>query len=273
MNQFYLIHCRTHLHVGSGDSNYGVIDKMVQRDPTDKLPCIFASSLKGAFREYFEEVIEQGVSKDQKVITHAIFGEDDKGKVVFHQGNLLSVPVRSTKFPYFNATSPLCIRLLLDSLELLLLPEEKNSYSALVADLELLLTKVQSNKVVVFGVDAAGLKIEEYRGTDIVNVTDFSPSENLMKILGDRIALFDTSNFLTLTSDYHLPVIARNFLENGQSKNLWYEQIIPRDARFFFAASSIVGTDFYTYFSDEKILQMGANATIGYGVTKIKKLL
>lgn len=29
----YFIQCITNMHVGSGDANYGIVDKLVQRDP------------------------------------------------------------------------------------------------------------------------------------------------------------------------------------------------------------------------------------------------
>lgn len=272
MNQFYLIHCRTHLHVGSGDSNYGVIDKMVQRDPTDKLPCVFASSLKGAFRQYFEEVIEKDKPKGEKVITESIFGDGEKGKVIFHQGYILSIPVRSNKYPYFNSTSPICIDQLIENL-ILIMGEEDNGVNDLVAELVTLKTKVQQDKVVIFGINKTNLKIEEFESADIVSISEYSPSARLISILGDRVALFDDDSFKLIVSDYHLPVIARNYLENGQSKNLWYEQIIPRDSRFFFATTSIIDTDFFDYFNEGRIIQIGANATIGYGLTKVTKLI
>lgn len=71
-------------------------------------------------------------------------------------------------------------------------------------------------------------------------------------------------------SDDGLPIIARNCLDNGESVNLWYEQILP--------AQSVLGTIFMTDRMDDldalngKIVQIGANATIGYGYCMFKKL-
>jgi CRISPR-associated protein Cmr4 len=59
----YLIECLSNLHVGSGDANYDVIDKKVQRDPVTNLPCIHSSGIKGAFREYFDQIFPK--------VTHA----------------------------------------------------------------------------------------------------------------------------------------------------------------------------------------------------------
>lgn len=65
-----------------------------------------------------------------------------------------------------------------------------------------------------------------------------------------------------------LPVIARNYLENGESKNLWYEEIVPYDSRF---VSVIIETDeFQEGFLKglAGFVQVGANASIGYGLCK-----
>jgi len=120
--ELYIIECKSNLHVGSGDSNYGVIDKLIQRDTADQLPCIFSSSLKGAFREYFEEVVEEKISKGQKVLSDSIFGAGDnkgsngqsKGSHIFQQAFLLSIPLRSNLKPYFNATAPFIIEQLIE---------------------------------------------------------------------------------------------------------------------------------------------------------------
>ena len=46
----YTIEAITNLHVGSGDVNYEIVDKEIQRDTATTLPTIHASSLKGAIR-------------------------------------------------------------------------------------------------------------------------------------------------------------------------------------------------------------------------------
>ncbi len=93
----YMIQCITNLHAGSGDTNYGVIDKLVQRDPVTGHPTIHASSLKGALREHFEK--KQGT----KVNTNTVFGKEAKdgndsetGDYKFLSADLLALPVRCT---------------------------------------------------------------------------------------------------------------------------------------------------------------------------------
>lgn len=76
--------------------------------------------------------------------------------------------------------------------------------------------------------------------------------------------------FESLCSDDNLPIIARNCLENGESVNLWYEQVLP--------SQSVLATIIQTANEADldmlngKIVQIGANATIGYGYCKFIKL-
>lgn len=110
-------------------------------------------------------------------------------------------------------------------------------------------------------------------------------SDEVIGMMNDRIRLFDpsfdykkpaeyggkevklaTDSISTLCDNDNLPIIARNALENGESKNLWYEQVLPAE------------TVLYTIIREEgnvladklnkKIVQIGANATIGYGYCK-----
>lgn len=96
------------------------------------------------------------------------------------------------------------------------------------------------------------------------------------KTLGAKDFTLDTSKweeskkFNSLCGDDNLPIIARNCLENGESTNLWYEQVLP--------SQSVLATIIQTYNAEDldilngAIVQIGANATIGYGYCKFIKL-
>ena len=71
-------------------------------------------------------------------------------------------------------------------------------------------------------------------------------------------------------SDDNLPIIARNVLENGESKNLWYEQVLPAETVLYTIIQE-KGNDLANAL-DGKIVQIGANATIGYGYCKFELL-
>lgn len=80
----------------------------------------------------------------------------------------------------------------------------------------------------------------------------------------------DYNTFEQLCNNDNLPIIARNCLENGESVNLWYEQVLP--------SQSVLATVIQTNGKEDldclngKIVQIGANATIGYGYCKFIKL-
>lgn len=80
-------------------------------------------------------------------------------------------------------------------------------------------------------------------------------------------------NYKDLCSDDNLPIIARNVLQNGESKNLWYEQVLPAETIFY---TLIDDNNNYTLTklleAEDTLVQIGANATIGYGYCKFKKI-
>lgn len=75
-SHLWLITAETNLHVGNeNSSNYGIIDKAVQRDPLTTLPCINSSSLKGAINEFFTN--KKKIDSETRV---NIFGSDKRGE-------------------------------------------------------------------------------------------------------------------------------------------------------------------------------------------------
>ena len=70
-----------------------------------------------------------------------------------------------------------------------------------------------------------------------------------------------------------LPVIARNNLENGISKNLWYEEVVPHESIFTFAVitddNNNSDLEIFKAGISSKVIQFGGNASIGYGLCKV----
>jgi CRISPR-associated protein Cmr4 len=241
----YLIECLSNLHVGSGDNNYGVIDKQVQRDAISKQPIIHGSGLKGALREYFKECIPQ----EETNIT-AIFGSDkneqamQQGNYRFMEARLLALPLRGLGTePYYIASTP-----------------------AIIAQFNKLAKELQSEIVIA------------YNSTDETGETEFGelPLHNIPGTGISSIAMADEQTMNEALKN--LPIIARNSLDNGQSENLWYEEIVPRESRFYFfvLVPDNAPVDFEKNFNthlNDKITQIGANATVGYGYCKITKLI
>jgi CRISPR-associated protein Cmr4 len=256
------------MHVGSGDINYGVVDNLVQKDPISGLPVIHSSSLKGSFREYFEE--KYG-AKDRRIIY--IFGQDNNksdtkkpGAYSFFEAKLLTRPVRSNKALYFNATSPDIIRNFLEDIEVLNIEIDNTLKKALkkLADMNL-------NEAVVLGnFESVFLEDKEVKSKNIDEL------EVLEQFLGRNIALYPFKDFV----DLGLPFIARNNLdEDGISKNLWYEEIVPKYSKFYFFLKEPQNIDeklkkeaeeFEKDLLGIELIQFGANKSIGYGFSRLK---
>ena len=90
-------------------------------------------------------------------------------------------------------------------------------------------------------------------------------SQNVLN--GKKVEIISDKEFSDIASNDNLPIIARNCLENGESKNLWYEQVLPSET-ILYAIIREEGDDLAEL--DGKVVQIGANATIGYGYCKFE---
>lgn len=100
----------------------------------------------------------------------------------------------------------------------------------------------------------------------------FNPSFNFAKPAkyNGKDVMTENDKLVSLCSDDNLPIIARNVLENGESKNLWYEQVLPAETVLYTIIQE-KGEDLKNVL-DGQIVQIGANATIGYGYCKFELL-
>ncbi len=258
ITQVYLIECLTNMHVGIGGTNYDIVDNAVQKDVITGFPTIFSSSLKGALREYCEH---NGLNKEY---IKYIFGSDkndkqsDTGNYKFLPADLLSFPVRSKGIPFYNATS-----------------------NELVEQINKIGNAFRQGNVIDFSETAeenkpktkkAGQQLEDY----ISEGGLVAQNEHI----GENIAVFHCRDLQHITEG--LPVIARNKLDNGESKNLWYEEVVPRATRFVFfvkAEETVEESKNERLKAFEKMItsknnpvQIGANGSVGYGYCKIKRI-
>jgi CRISPR-associated protein Cmr4 len=269
----YEIKLFSNMHVGSGDSNYGIIDKLVQRDPVTGNPIVHASSLKGALREFFMEQKIDGIDKDEFI--NYVFGSGPKekeklrnGEYRFFSADLFLLPVRSSHQQYYLATNPKIAENLVDKLEFLGIKNDE--ISDLPKKLTTLTKEKVSEKPVLFEGDANTI-LEDYSVTKPAAVSPEIVALN--ESYENKLALFG-ENFKELTDN--LPVIARNQLNNGKSENLWYEEIVPHQSRFITFVSVPTGVEnFFEIFDKEltsSLVQVGANGSIGYGLCQFTLL-
>lgn len=229
----YTIECISNLHVGSGQDNDGVIDGLIQRDVVTDLPCINASSLKGALREHCEKWNKAHNEDAKKVNVVKLFGKKvsgeencETGEYRFLDASILSIPRPSVNAPFVQVTCDEVVKELQD-------------------------------KASLFGV---GLGDNE--------------KETVLRLAN----VLETNNcsyedFKKYSNNDELPVIARNYLENGVSKNLWYEQVLPRKSRlaFFILHDDGEINEAFDSAITSVPVQIGANASVGYGICVIKK--
>jgi len=261
--KFFKIEALTNMHPGSGDANFGVVDNLVQRDPATGLPVIHGSSLKGAIKEFFKD-------KTNQSFINKVFGDSDNhGDYRFLPALILAIPLRSNKKPYYMATSPDVIRQFLDltnSLKYQLDENLKNDLNELIMEIEK--PKATGN--------TTGLVIEDYEDIDKLDITLNHKTKELLGITNENLILLPDNEFVKITDSNNLPVIARNQLDNGESKNLWYEQVIPR-LTIFAMPVLVPDNDANWKEFDENItsepVQIGGNASVGYGFTRFSHII
>jgi len=266
-HKLYKITNKTSLHVGSGDTNFDLIDKQIQRDIITDYPTIHASSLKGALKEYC--TFKHDVKESENFMGHIFGDENNSGKVRFLEAHLLSVPFRSDLHPFYNCTSPKAITQFIDFIETFSLKFENTDALKKVGS-------YNKNEILV----KEGTPTIEDQKAKSSNEFNFEVLENL---LGENVAIIPNKVFEELLKD--LPVIARNSLENGESKNLWYEEVLPRESKLFTVISEPTYLNnldekkltnafdrFSEYLTSSDTIHLGANASIGYGVTVFEEL-
>ena len=272
--EFYVLTTMSNMHVGSGEYNVGVIDNLVQRDVINNFPNINSSSLKGAFREYFNSCSTPDFVK--RVFGSAPKAQNDKasGSFRFFEANILSYPVRSNIVAYLRAVS---IDVLKEFLLKLKMFQKQGEYEELIGVLDFFTNiEVEQRSPIVFNTSLDGAIVEDFElkaGIYSEDVDDAMRTA-LYKYFGKRVVLLHNNDFQRLCGENMLPVISRNYLESGESKNLWYEEVVPRLTQFYFPVmeEDRDADDFESKLSDF-LIQFGGNASIGYGYSKIEPVL
>ena len=252
----YRLECLTNLHVGSGEANYNIIDKEVERDPITGYPIIHASGIKGALREYFTEnkLLDEAKIND-------IFGKPSSatefgaGSYKFFDAHLLSRPMRVGGS---NAAIP-SVSVTADDLLRDFLTQTANFGINKYTNVNL--PKLTFDKDINFLTNVGSITIED----ETVGVLDTNYAAAAATILASEFAVAKN------LSGYALPVVAHNKLEHGESKNLWYEEYVPHGSVFWFMVLTPDEKNELNL-ENQTMLQFGANASIGYGFVKITKL-
>ena len=226
------LECITNMHVGNGDVNYNIIDNEVEKDPVTGYPTINSSGVKGALREFFDG------DPDLKGHVDTLFGADEKGKTTPGQLKILGADMIARAVRASKGTEPYYL---------------VTTQSAL--------DKYEDNCAVFLGrKPQITVKNVTDRAAEGIDLTQAAVLD------GKEVHIMAEDQFRSL----ELPVMARNKLDNGISRNLWYEQIVPHESLF---ALVVIGSEAHLgIFRDAvsgKVIQFGGNASIGYGLCKV----
>ncbi|MHB8581517.1 MAG: type III-B CRISPR module RAMP protein Cmr4 [Ignavibacteriaceae bacterium] len=278
MNRYkmLLIETLTNTHVGSGDTHFGIVDKLIQRSPVTLIPVIHSSGIKGALKDHFE-LIDQFKPKIK-----TLFGEDgtDKnsfpGRLIFFEANLLTVPLRSSRKVFYHSTSPYVIKEYLSNIQ----DFTNKAYNTDLIN-NWLGTFNFNEKTAFYTFDnILHPEIEDFR-CDKKGVINKEIKEEIKKLTGidlEDIALFN-NDFFKKICERSLPVIARNRIdEEGQSENLFYEEVLPRKSKLYFILgdeNNLLKRDYDDLINvltdKETIVQFGGNYSVGYGFCKVSE--
>ena len=234
-NNVWFITPKTNLHVGNENtSSYGLIDLAVQRNVTTGLPCINSSSLKGALNEY---AAKEAKFESKDLVR--IFGSDK----VKENGKSRNSDTQKGQYTFFDAN-------------ILFLPVQSDTKLYELVTCDAVLNRFFKQVKLLTGENITENNLQNFKYTKILK--------------GETIT---EEKFNELCSDDNLPIIARNVLENGESKNLWYEQVVPAETVFYTFIDDKGDRTLAGKIANEKaIVQIGANATIGYGYCKFTNL-
>lgn len=253
----YIIECLTNLHVGSGDENYSVIDKEVEKDYVTGLPVIHSSGVKGSLKNHFETIWKNDTVKQAviaNVFGQSANGESTSGQYRFLSAQLLARPLRvsSGKTSYINVTTP----------------EILNDYMDMCRSFHIKSYTGQED-IPRFDGTSKFLTAADIDTVEGLECSKEYKSEYLSQLIGSYWGMTSVQKL----KEFSLPIIARNRLdENSISTHLWYEEYVPHKSLFYFF---ILTPDHENLLDGElngKIVQLGGNASIGYGLCKFRKV-
>jgi CRISPR-associated protein Cmr4 len=220
------------------------------------------------------------------------------GLVKFYEARLLMVPLRSDQRVFYYGTCPAALmdyfRNLLDFNIPGADPNEIGKLNRFLAE-EVPSKMGGDDEFCVFGGnDARKPIVEEFENAVVLLENNYRAFTDLLDIylsprgqdgIWKALAIFKDDVFREICES-GMPVIARNSLDDkGISKNLFYEEILPRRSvlwfmtgthRHFSEKDKSAYDGGFTFFETQLVsqnIQMGANASVGYGVTQISPVL
>lgn len=277
------VKCITNLHIGTSGNVYGDIKSEVEKDAILGTPILPSSGIKGALRDFWREN-----DKEDEIV---IFGSNpeektengQRGNCKFVNGQLLFRPMRVSEgdCAYCLVTTPELLNIMLETaknFDVKLINDDISiddlKTSLVELKVELNEYQDQATAAILCSSDCFVKEVEGYDVKKIKN-NDNKLCELLMqKSNGVPVVIMKTEFFQMID----LPIVARNYLKEGKSSNLWYEEIVPHQSYFYFVV--LWKGDKDEIFSDfieeicKRPISLGGNNSVGNGyctITKINK--
>lgn len=256
---FFTVYTLSPLHAGAGQAS-GKVDLPIQREKHSNYPCVYATSLKGSLRDYCSNALNWKESQPDQL--KKIFGAADDtvgaGGAIFTDLKILFFPIRSSENGFQYVTSARVLERF--SRDYRLAMQQEKSLDVF-QERNLLQPDAMQNTSFVL--------LEDY----IFQKNGAAPQTIIEGIRKQDIYRLNEERFGELLANA-TQVIPRNQLdENKISENLWYEEALPADTVLYsFILSSTNDDAAITTIKtalNGKIVQIGGNETVGYGICKI----
>lgn len=270
ITKMIMMECITNLHVGDGDINYNIVDNEVQKDPILNMPTIHSSGVKGAFRAYFDSLGKNFEEKTTRIFgSSANVKKDDMknpGELKFFSGDCFLLAMRNSRInttcshPFSLVTTKNTIENMTGMMSVFGMEEKAKDISSILPILS-------GNIGISFDKGVEEIEGEKVKSAQLNSGLRSFFNEYIKCSKPEQIGVLSTSFF----ENYQLPVNARNQLKDMKSNNLWYEEFVPHHSVFytFVRGENDLVNEFCNLVNGE-IIQFGANASIGFGLMRLR---
>jgi len=257
----------TSMHAGTGQNN-GVIDLPIQREVHTDYPCIYGSSVKGAFRAHAEIRAKWG----KKGKLEDVFGKEDASnaaQIAMTDARLLLLPVRSLTGHYKLVTCPAILARL------------QRDLSMLGKQVDFVIPKPQSRHLI--SNESGDIFLEEFKfnqkdtlANDLIAVLEhFGTGEiaSQLVVMENNDFHWFAKNATSVTPHIAIKDKVKKVVKSGA---LWYEETLPPDTLLY---TMLMGGDPFVdavlnMFDEKKrpYVQIGGNETVGMGWCRVKEV-
>lgn len=294
-SKLYFIHCMTPVHIGTGQG-VGLIDLPIMRERVTGWPMLPGSSVKGVKKDYYKQIKPKG-----DAWLNAVFGKasgeregGNAGTLVVSDSRLLAFPVASRYGTFAYVTCPLAIKRMIRDMSAVNLAQDG-----------IVVEKFEQKMVGKSGVDvncdkfivgelsksvvakSSKIYLDEFESEAVEDASfatwarqiskQIFKDEISRKLFVERLVLVPDDAFqyfVTMCCEIVTRIRIADDKKTVEDGALWTEEYLPMETIFYgivwcdripVSNSPLKGMDLLDELSEELILQIGGNATVGKG--------